>query len=397
MGVSTIGAVGVALPPPQALYPATIGGQPGGAVGTNRLTLPPGGDFLLPSGTWLVAPGTLSMLQVLDPVSNTWAPYSTQTVNEPISVNSDGTNYRVMNPTGFPIGAIVTNGGTGYTSAPTVSAATGGSQWLAIVGGGIGSINCATASSGKGYAVPPLVNIAAPPTPGVPATAVCAISGGVISGFTITNPGAGYSPSTSVAVNIVPQASDQNFFPSATATPPATANAVATAATSNVGIVTAVLLTNEGNNPANVAPTMTNTGGGGSGLQVTPVMAFTVTGVSISAAGSALPGSSQGPTYMTALGALQTQSSGLTAAAASVTIGAGLMVPRLAQIIGIQSGSTASILTGSALGAVSGIVDGGLYTTVPTGAFLFPQGGGVPPTVAVVVGGANDTVFVQPL
>lgn len=394
MGVSTIGAVGVALPPPQALFPATIGGQPGGAVGTNRLTLPPGSDFLLAAGTWLVSPGLYSMVQVLDPVTNTWAPYCTATVNEPININSDGTNYRLINPTGFPIGGIVTNGGTGYTSAPTVSAATGGSTWLAIVGGGIGSINCATASSGAGYAVPPIVNIAAPPTPGVPATAVCAISGGVISGFTITNPGAGYSPSTAVAVSIVPQGSDQNFFPSPTASPPATKNAVATAATSNVGIVTAVLLTNEGNNPANVAPTMTNTGGAGSGLQVTPVMAFTITGWSITTAGSAPANTSSTFMMQTTGGAIQGLTSGLTAAAASVTIGAGLMVPRQAQIqAGISgTGGTLTVLTGSALGAVSGIIDGGMFTTTPQ--IYAPSING---TYAAVVGGANDTIFVQPL
>lgn len=395
MGVSSIGATGVALPPPQALFPTTIGGMPGGPIGTNRLTLPAGGDFIIPAGTWLISPGLYTQIQVLDPVSNTWAPYQTSTVNEAISLNSDGTNYRLINPTGFPIGAIVTNGGTGYTSAPTIAAATGGSTWLAIVGGGIGSINVATASSGAGYAVPPLVNIAAPATPGVPATAVCAISGGTISGFTITNPGAGYAPGT-VAVTIVPQASDQNFFPAVGVTPPTTKNAVASALTSNVGVVTAVLMVNEGSNPASVAPTMTNTGGAGSGLQITPVMALTVVGVSISSAGSALPTTS-GPVYISALGALQTQTSGLTAAAASVVLGTNLIVPRLAQIIGVSSGSTASILTGSALSTVSGIVDGGLYNTVPTGVVLFPQGGGTPPSVAVVMGGTNDTVFVTPL
>lgn len=392
MGISTIGAVGVALPPPQALFPATIANQPGGAVGTNRISLSPGADFLLPSGTWLISPGLYSQVQVLDPVSNNWLPYTTQTVNEAISINSDGVNYRIMNPTGFAIGAIVTNAGTGYTSAPTVAAATGGSTWLAIVGGGIGSINIAAGLSGTGYSALPVVNIAAPPTPGVQATAVALLSGTVITGFTIINPGAGYSPSTNVAVAIVPQNGDQNFFPATGVTPPTTRNTTASASTSFVGQVTAVLMTNEGINQLNAAPALTFTGGGGSAAAATAVMAFTVTGWSVTTAGSTLANVNATVMLQTGGGAIQALTSGLPAASNSVALGANLLVPRMAQIVAANSGQTVSALTGGALSASSGILDGGLFTTPPT--LYVPGYNGV---YAAVVGGATDTVFVTPL
>lgn len=385
MGLNTIGAVGVALPPPQALYPATIGNQPGGAVGTNRLSLPPGGDFYVPSGTWLISPGQYSQLQVLDPVSNTWGPYCTAASNEPVAVSTDGTNYRIVNPTGFPIGAAVVNGGTGYATAPVVAASLGGSSWVSIVGGALSAININTGGSGLNYAVPPIVNIASPPTPGVPATAVCAISAGLITGFTITNPGAGYT--SNPAVVIVPQASDGNYFPTGTSTT-ATRGALATAQLSYVGVVTGVLLTNEGANPLTVAPALTFTGGGGSGVLATAVMAFTVTNIAVTTGGS---GFTSGAVAITTVGgSLAAFTSGASSASNSPSLAAGLLIPRQAQI---------AATGGSGTGVQSGtIIDGGLFSTVPV-AVAVPGAalGGANPVFVVTVGGANDTVFVTPL
>ena len=390
MGVSTIGAVGVSLPPPQALYPL-IPGLPSAA--TNRGSLGPGGDFIIPPGTWLISPGQYSQVQALDPMSNTWFPYCAQILNEPIQVNSDGTNFRVYNPTGFPIGAIVNSSGSGYTSTPTVAAGTGGSTWLAIVGGAISAININTASSGVGYAVPPLVGIAAPPTPGVQATAVCAISGGLITGFTIINPGAGYT--SAPAVIVAPQNTDTNFFPpSTTTTFTATKNALATAVVSYVGMVTAVLLTNEGANVLNAAPALTFSGGGGSGAAATAVMAFTVTGLTVTTAGSgyAFPGTG----ITTIGGSLLGTTSGTAAATNSVALGVNLLVPRQAQIT-----ATAGSGTGVQVGV---IIDGGLFQTPPT-PIAFPGpfaiGVGSAPQAAaafgITVGGVNDTLFVTPI
>lgn len=394
MGVSTIGTVGVGLQPPQPLYP-TISGIAGAAVATNRVALPPGGDFLIPPGTWGISPGLYSTFQLLDPVTQTWMPYPTLETNAPfLSINADGQNFRMINPLGFPAGAIITNAGTGFTSAPTVTASVGGSTWLALVGGGIGTLNINTASSGTGYAVPPLVSIAAPPAPGVQATAVCAISGGIITSFNITNPGAGYT--SAPAVIIFPQQSDLNYFPQAGVTPPATKNATAFALTSFVGQVTAVLSTDEGSNPLSAAPALTFSGGGGSGAAATVVMPTTIVGINISAGSSGFGATGTAVPIISAGGNVSALTSGLGVAANSPIVSTQLIVTRQAQIVATSSGGVLSALTGQAQTAVSGILDGGVFTSIPV-LYAIGNQGSAQPTIAVTMGSVNDVVYVTPV
>ncbi len=380
MGLNTIGAIGQALPPPQSLYPLTINNQPG-VVNTNAITLPPGGDFVIPSGTFLVAPGPNSWIQVLDPIENMWRPASFADQAGSFVVNSDGVNYRLNNPTGFPVGAEVNNAGTGYTSAPTVAATPGASTWLAIVGGGVSAININTGGSGVNYAVPPLVSIAAPPSPGVQATAVCAISGGAITGFTIVNPGAGYPSPPAVA--LVPQGSDLNALSSSVRV----TNALGTAQLSYVGTVTAVLLVNEGNNPLAVPPALSFTGGGGTGATATAVMALTITAVTVTTPGSGY----------TAPVAIQSTGGIITSAAAtqnSPLVSTGLFINRNANIL-------ATIGSGTGIGLpANAIIDGGLFQAPPT-IYAVPGGFGAAASaaavLAVTMGGTNDTSYITPL
>lgn len=385
MGSNTFGASGVNLPPPQALFPVTIGGIPQ-LVGTNQLALGPGEDFLIPSGTWAIQSGQYSQIQIFDPVTQTWRLFANASATE-VTLNSDGVNYRIINPTGFPIGAMVNNAGTGYTSAPAVAVSLGGSTWLALVGGGVSALNITNPSSGSGftnvaggsgagYAVPPLINIAAPPSPGVQATAICAISGGAISSFTITNPGAGYTAAP--PVQIVPQQSDLNVAAGLRIT-----NAGATAQLSYVGQVTAVLLTNEGNNPLTAVPALTFSGGGGSGATATAAMAFALTAVTVTTPGS---GYTAGTTAIMTTGGVIT-SGAATSNSALVSTGI-LMPPRQAQVL-----ATAGSGTGIGAGV---ILDGGLFAAPPNVIAL----GGIPTTLAALsaqVGGVNDVVFVTPL
>ena len=389
----SIGAVGVGLPNPQALYPVAI---PSIAAFTNpnRISLPPGGDIIIPPGDWAITLGLYSQVQFLDPVTQLWVPIISTTGSNFLTIESDGWNYRIYNPTGFPVGALITNAGTAYTSAPTIAAATGGSLWLAIVGGGIGTLNCpstVTVASGVGYLVPPIINIAAPPSPGVQATAVCSISGGSIANFTIINPGAGYT--SAPLVTAVQQMSDQNFQSGSTT---ATTQATIVAATSYVGMVTAVLLVNEGNNVANVAPTMSNTGGGGSGLAITPVMAFTVANYAIAAAGSGYNGSSA--PVQTWGGSLATAgTSGIGAATNNPMVSYGMFIPRQAQIVVNISGGSAS-LPNNAINQFSGIIDGGLFQVTPNNAIVLnPTGAGGFGSLTLTMGGQNDTLIIQKL
>ncbi len=395
-----IGATGVTLPVPQALYPSTIAGVPG-LVATNRLSLPAGGDILLPPGKFMVSPGVVSQVQVFDPVTQTWFPYTTQTVNEAVFVESDGVNYRIINPTGFPIGAVVTTSGTGFTSAPAVAAATGGSTWVAIVGGAISSIVPAAGGSGAGYLVPPVINIAVPPAPGVPATATCTISGGSISTITIQNPGAGY---TSVpAIVAAPQNNDTNFFSLTSTT--ATKNAVLTASLSFASNVTAVLMTNEGFQPQNAAPALTFSGGGGSGATATAILAQSIQSITVTTPGSGFSG---GVGIQTFGGSLFAQTSGAGVGLLNnAIVQSGLLVPRQAQIAAtIGSGSGIGILGNNTYPSNnSAIIDPGIFTALPSTVVLpgptQTSGTGqavvVNPTLALTMGGVVDTVYIQPL
>lgn len=396
MGSNTIGAVGVSLPPPQALYPAQINNQPQISA-TNRISLPPGGNILIPSGTWWVVPGVYSSVQVLDPVTNTWVVYETDTINTGFKVNSDGVNYRIINPTGFPIGACVTNGGTGYTSAPAVAAGAGGSTWLAIVGGAISQINISAAGSGLNYGSTPIVNIAAPPSPGVPATAAATInSAGAITTITMINQGAGYT--SAPAVTISPAAGDPNLLSTSTVN---ITNAKATAQLSYVGVVSAVLLTNDGLSAQAQAPALTFSGGAGSNAAATAVMALTVTGYTVTTAGS---GYAQGAVSVSTFGgSLATLTSGLLSSPSSPVMAYGLMVPRQAQITAWVSATIGGVvLTPFPNG---GVIDGGLFEQVPfvttTPAPSAATSGGASPnviaTLGLTMGSVNDTVFVTPL
>jgi hypothetical protein len=400
-----IGAVGVNLPVPQALFPIIAGGFLPDLIGTNRVSLSAGEDFTLPAGRFLVSPGIVSQIQVFDPVTTTWFPYTTQMVNEAVTVESDGQNYRVINPTGFPIGAVVTNSGTGYTAAPTVTVAGGqGSTWIALTGGALSTIVPAAAGSGSGYTVPPILNIAVPPAPGVPATATCTISGGTITTITIVNPGAGYTAVP--AVYVIPQASDTNFN-SLTSTV-ATKNAVLTASLSFAGNVTAILMTNEGTQPQNVAPALTiaaATGFAGSGALATAILAQSIQNITVTTPGSGFSGAIGISTFGGSLFS-QTSGTGVTLLANNI-VQSGLLIPRQAQIAGtIGSGSGVAILGNNVTGTVgSAIIDPGFFTAAPT-AFVLPgplQSSGtgmgvvVNPTLALTMGGITDTVYVQPL
>lgn len=402
---SYIGSAGVPLPFPGALYPVQIGNVPSLAA-TNRVTLSPGQDMLLPSGKFWVVPGLVSQVQVADPVlvqggnptNATWLPFSGFTTNEPLFVDSDGTNYRIWNPTGFPIGAIVVASGGGYTSAPTVTPTPTGSLWQAVIGPGISAIALNTGGSGTGYTVPPIVNIGAPGSPGVQATATCTInsSGSVVS-ITMVNAGGGYVAANPPSVVFSAQQSDVNFFPPSGVSTTAIRTAVGVAVTSFVGSVMAVLLTDEGT--AQIAtysqiPSLAITGGGGTGAVATAIPALSVTNAVVSTGGS---GYTAPVGIMTFGGSITAFTSGQTqGATANPLVSTNLLVPRQAQI-------AATIGSGSGI-QVGAIIDPGLFTSLPA-AYAVPNNVitttsgsfAVLAVFSLTVGGVNDTVLIQNL
>ena len=135
--------------------------------------------------------------------------------NNLLTVRADGTNLK--NAVHIKSGSVNTltinssGNGSGYTStsaAPAVTLSapdiTGGIQATAtctISGGAITAI--AVSAGGTGYTTAPTITIGAPGGTGTTATATATVSGGVITAFTITSGGTGYKATPTVTITPV--------------------------------------------------------------------------------------------------------------------------------------------------------------------------------------------------
>jgi hypothetical protein len=326
----------------------------------------------------LVSPGLYTFVQALDPVSGIWLSLATNDGNGPQYVNSDGANWRLANLTGCPVGAIVTNVGSAYTSAPVVTASAGGSTWTAIVGGAINT-TVTIGTAGSGYTLPPLVLIAAPAPGGVQATAYAVLTAGVVSSIVVVDQGAGYA--TAPIITIVPQPNDPSTTISA---------AAATTALITTGTITAVLNTYQGT-PQTSLITLTFSGGGGSSAAATVIGCFTTTAAATT--GTAGAGYVASTVYKgTALGGYNASTPG---AVVNPSIGPKLFIPREANF---------GIVTSSGAGAVANatfpVIDGGLYQNASAASALMGPPTSAPSTVVTFTtayGGVPDISFITPL
>lgn len=345
------GGVGISLPLNQ--------------LGTNVFTLQAGEVFNVPPGYFNIASGSLIAHQVYDPVTTTWRPIGFDSVATFDQIDSDGNNYRLANQTGCAIGAVLTNAGSGYLSAPTIVPSAGGSSWIAIMGPVV-STSVTVTNPGNNYQYPPLVIIQSPPSPGVQATAYATVSAGQVTGITVTNQGAGYVSPPAISLVNDPRDSTGN-------------GAQAVLTLTGQGTVAAVLCTNHGS-PQTAVPTLTFSGGGGSGAAATVLMDFTIASVTWTAGSGYTDGSKQ----------LTTTGTGLTSLTPAYTNPAtqqGLLRPSPALII--PGGST----TFSATGQVN--VDGGHFYS-GTGVQAVVTGAvGTGAGATLNFGGAPDFVWVQ--
>ncbi len=247
-----IAGTGLGLPLPQAPYPQPEGFNPY-IPPSNRQALASGQTMVIPAGEWVVScTGTISALQWNDPVRNEWVNLVGPGSTFATRVRSDGVSWRVNNLADAAYAATVTAAGTSYVQASTtVTPGTGNSTWVPIVGGAVatGSIT----ASGKGYTIPPLVQIPDPPVPGVPATGIAVISSGSVTSITIINAGAGYLAAP--VPTILPVQTDPAYIAGSIT------NATATLTLTGAGTLTAVLLGNFGQ-PLTTAPTLTVAGVG---------------------------------------------------------------------------------------------------------------------------------------
>lgn len=383
-----INAQGFGLPYPTAPFPLTVTTANVPQVnGTNTISLAPGGTALVNAGYMMVDPGQYCFIQEFDPIMNMWALWATADQFGPCFLNSDGFNFRVVNPTGCVVGVNVNNGGAGYLASapPAVTFSSGGAIATAIVGGAIGAITLFSSSSltvtsgaGGNFTYAPIVSIQAPPVGGVPATAVANLSGTQLNGgtpFTITNQGAGYL--TAPVVQIIANPADPS-----TTIRPASVIATLTGATS----VTAVLVTNYGNGALGGVPLCT-IAAPAAGTQATgqAIPALSVTAFAITQGGS---GYGTSPTTVSTVGGLQSGG-----AFTNPAIQTGLYFPRpgmfLAQVSGGASG-------GSVTASGQLIMDGGVFQNAAVG-FVATNNGAVTTaaTGTFTFGGNNDTITIQ--
>ena len=157
---------------------------------------------------------------------------------------SSGTS--TINFNGGTLRAYATNGGASFLSGLTNAFIYSGGMTVDTNGQNIGisqnlsapagyalaaaGATISVASGGSGYIAPPVVTFALPTGGGVAATGVAVLSGGTVTGITITNPGSGYASGESVAVSF-----NQGDNSSGAALTPATAFDYAASATLNAG------------------------------------------------------------------------------------------------------------------------------------------------------------------
>lgn len=342
---------------------------------TNQITLKAGMAWTVPPGPFLLGIGQYSSLQVRDPVTNTFLPDGPAGAGLRY-VESDGTNYRVVNQTGCPIGAIITTAGSGMSASapPTVTASAGGSTWVPIIGGALNT-SVTVQQGGQNYTYPPTVVISAPSMgpgvspagPGLQATAYCTLTNGAVSSVTITNQGAGYQ--TPPTISFVNDARDTTG-----------SGATAVCTLTGAGTLTGLAVSDFGT-PLTSVPTLTFSAGGSA---ATVIMDWTVTAATLTNAGSGYVHSSY--VRITSTGGLVGGSSVLTNPLSTT----GLFTPRHADIH-IATDSSGILQTGQI------VQDGGRFQATPVLKIIDEMIVGGPATTAAVLtpvmGGANDTLF----
>lgn len=339
----------------------SLRGQP-----TNVYSLQAGQVGLIPAGSWFLECGPYCAYQEYDIITGIWRSIGNDT-RSCRAITSDGNNFRVANQSGCVIGALLTNGGTGFTGVPTVTDATTGATYLAVVGGAISTVVTVT-NGGTNYTYPPQVNFSAPPPGGVQATGYCTLTSGVVTSVTVVDQGAGYNSPPTVTFENDPREGQNNVSIGY--------NAAAICTLTGAGTVTSVLVLDHGK-PVTSIPTISFSGGGGASAAATAIMCWTITAYTVSASGTGYTGTVE----VTGLGGFPATSPAYT----NPTTQSSLLRGRRASILAALATTFANI---TATGQT--VYDGGLYPGVPTALIV---GGPVTTnaTLGFSVGGANDT------
>ena len=180
-----------------ASYTGTIGGD--FSSGTGSWLYSPGTTFTAGAGTATIAGGSVSGISVA-------AGGSGYTSAPTVTLSAPPANTTATATSSYSSGKVTTitvkTGGTGYTSAPTITLSGGGgsgAQATATVTNGVVTAITVT-NQGSNYTSAPTVTISAPPV-NTTATATASVnSSGQITGFTVTKAGTGYTTAPTVTV-----------------------------------------------------------------------------------------------------------------------------------------------------------------------------------------------------
>jgi hypothetical protein len=332
--------------------------------------------LIQPAGWYMIRPGRYTTIQTKDPITNVWRNIGDSTTSAVAQrTYSDGVNFRLANQTGCAIGALITNAGSAYTSAPTVTASAGSSVWSAIVGGAI-STTVTVTNVGASYTYPPAVVISPPPPGGIQATAVTTLSGTGIGTITVVDQGAGYIAVPTVTFVNDPREGLNNVSVGY--------GGAAVASLTGAGTITGLLCLDHGTGAQTAVPTLSFTGGGGSSAAATVIMCWSITSYVVSAttagSGYALP------VLVSAFGGFPSTAAAYT----NVSTQSQLLKSRAAVIQGSVSGVALTTVGQT-------VLDGGIYPGAPT-AFAYPgpyQSGNVAAILlAPNMGGQNSDVSV---
>jgi len=286
------------------------------------VTLPSGGVWYPPSGTYLITTGSQTIVEWWDPTNAIWRQYAGPETLAQISC--DGTNYRLVNNSGTCVGGSITNAGSGGTNgigpnqtgstvtfaAPAAGGVTATAQGYVVVGGTVPAPT--VTQGGSGFLVPPTIVCDPPPPGGVQATFTATISAaGVITGVTQLAPGAGYTsipqfyiipqpqfyqgairfpgdtPQTVPAPGLINPANAWQGSPYQANLVTGTTGALLTgAALTGTGTLTAIVMTAFGGGYAGNSQATISFGGTSLGAAAaTPIMSFCITGTSATATG----------------------------------------------------------------------------------------------------------------
>ena len=155
------------------------------------------------NGTDLLSVGSIGTIAVTNPGSGyTSAP--SVSISAPNQANGVQATA-IASLTGNTVSAItITEAGTGYTSAPTVTLSGGGGANATAVASyttfATGTVSVTVLNGGSGYTNAANVVVSFSGGGGTNAAATAVVSGGIITQVVMTNPGSGYTSAPSVSV-----------------------------------------------------------------------------------------------------------------------------------------------------------------------------------------------------